>query len=327
MRIRRRKFITLLSGAAAWPGVARAQQRAMPVIGFLSPASPDASAGRLHPFLKGLSEVGYVVGRNVAIEYRWADGQYDRLPALAVELARLRVGVIVAIGDSAALAARAMTSGLPIVFTVGNDPVKRGLVASLNRPGGNITGVTNLNIELGPKRLELLHEIVPAASSIAMLVNPTSPNAASALQELPEAASRLGVKMHVLQASTVTEIDAVFTSFAGLQAGALVISGDNFFNSQSEQLGALSLRYAMPAIFQTREFAAAGGLMSYATSIADQHRIAGAYAGRILKGDKPADLPVQQATKVELIINLQTAKALGLTFPLSLLGRADQVIE
>jgi putative ABC transport system substrate-binding protein len=327
MRIRRRKFITLLSGAAAWPGVARAQQRAMPVIGFLSPTSPDASAGRLHPFLKGLSEVGYVVGRNVAIEYRWADGQYDRLPALAVELARLRVGVIVAIGDSAALAARAMTSGLPIVFTVGNDPVKRGLVASLNRPGGNITGVTNLNIELGPKRLELLHEIVPAASSIAMLVNPTSPNAASALQELPEAASRLGVKMHVLQASTVTEIDAVFTSFAGLQAGALVISGDNFFNSQSEQLGALSLRYAMPAIFQTREFAAAGGLMSYATSIADQHRIAGAYAGRILKGDKPADLPVQQATKVELIINLKTAKALGLTFPLSLLGRADQVIE
>jgi putative ABC transport system substrate-binding protein len=324
--MRRREFITLLGGAAAgWPLAARAQQAAMPVVGFLSSESADLSTRRLRAFHQGLGETGYVEGRNVAIEYRWAENEYDRLPALAADLVRRRVAVIFA-NSPAALPAKAVTATTPIVFTIGFDPVAVGLVTSLGRPGGNLTGLTSLNSEIGPKRLELLHELVPSATVFALLVNPTNSNAA-ATREFQVAARTRGLELHVLQASTEEELRSAFTSLTHLRAGGLMINSDAFFNNQSEQLAALTLGHTVPAISQYREFADAGGLISYGGSITDQFRQAGIYTGRILKGEKPADLPVQQITKVELIINLKTAKALGITVPLSLLGRADEVIE
>ena len=325
----RREFIALLGGASAWSITARAQQPAMPVVGYLGSESADRSRVRLNAFHEGLNEAGYVESRNVAIEYRWADGQNDRLPALAADLVRRRVALIATIGSTpAALAAKAATTTIPVVFQVGSDPVEVGLVASLARPGGNVTGVTNLNVELGPKRLELLYELVPAAKSVGLLVNPTSPNITeSSTKDLQAVARKLGLQLHVLRANTEHDFDTVFATLRELQAHALVIGPDAFFISRSEQLGALTVRHAIPAVTLYREFAAAGGLMSYGGSAKDADRRAGIYAGRILKGEKPADLPVVQSTKVELIINLKTAKALGITVPLLLLGRADEVIE
>jgi putative tryptophan/tyrosine transport system substrate-binding protein len=326
--IRRRQFITLLGGtAAAWPLMARAQQPAMPVIGFLNSASPGAYASNVAAFGQGLKEAGYVDGRNVAVEYRWAEGQYDRLPAMAAELIRRPVAVIAATSTPAALAAQKATTVMPIVFTTSSDPVHLGLVASLSRPGGNVTGVTQLNVEVAPKRVELLHELVPAATVIALLVNPANPNAGTVASDLQAAARARGLRSHVLHASSEREIDDAFATLGRLHAGGLVIGSDVFFNTRTEQLGALAVRHAVPAIYHNREFVASGGLMSYAGSIADSYRLAGLYTGRILKGEKPAELPVQQATKVELIVNLKTAKALGLTVPLPLLARADEVIE
>ena len=301
----------------------------MPVIGFLGTISPDRWASRLHAFRQGLSETGYVEGRNVGIEYRWAEGQNDRLPALAADLVRRQVRVIATPESTpAAFAAKAATTTIPIVFSVGVDPVAVGLVASLNRPGGNLTGVTNLNAEILPKRLELMHELVPTATTIALLVNPSNPLVAETESRDAQTAARtLGLQLHVLHASTDRDFDTVFASLAQMRAVALVINTDVFFNSRSEQLAALALRHTVPAIFQYREFAAAGGLMSYGTSTTDVFRQVGIYTSRLLRGESPADLPVQQVTKIELIINLKTARTLGLTVPLSLLGRADEVIE
>jgi putative ABC transport system substrate-binding protein len=328
-QLNRREFIALVGGAAAWPLVAHAQQSAMPVIGFLGTISPDRWASRLHAFRQGLSETGYVEGRNVGIEYRWAEGQNDRLPALAADLVRRQVSVIVAPESTpAAFAAKAATTTIPIVFSVGVDPVAVGLVASLNRPGGNLTGVTNLNAEILPKRLELMHELVPTATTIALLVNPSNPLVAETESRDAQTAARtLGLQLHVLHASTDRDFDTVFASLAQMRAVALVINTDVFFNSRSEQLAALALRHTVPAIFQYREFVASGGLMSYGTSTTDVFRQVGIYTSRLLRGESPADLPVQQVTKIELIINLKTARTLGLTVPLSLLGRADEVIE
>jgi putative ABC transport system substrate-binding protein len=327
--MKRREFITLLGGAAALPMAARAQQPAMPVIGFLGSASPHPWVGRLRAFRQGLSETGYVEGKNVAIEYRWAEGQNDRLPAMAADLVRGQVTVIAAPGSTpAALAARAATTTTPIVFEIVTDPVELGLIASLARPGGNVTGVTSLNAEVGPKRLELLHEIVPTATIVALLVNPTNPTLAESTTKALQAAARiLGVQLHVLHASTDQDLDTVFATAGQLRVGALMIGADPFFTSRLEQLAALGLRHALPTAYQFREFAAAGGLVSYGTSLTDTFRLAGIYTGRILNGEKPADLPVQQSTKVELILNLKTARALGVTVPLPLLGRADEVIE
>jgi ABC-type uncharacterized transport system substrate-binding protein len=325
----RREFITLLGGAAAaWPWAARAQQP-MPVVGVLISYSLDRSGqSLLSAFREGLKESGYEEGRNVAIEYRSAEGQYGRLPALAVDLVRIRSAVIAAVGGSpAALAAQSATRSLPIVFQVGVDPVEAGLVASLSRPGANLTGVANLAVSVGPKRLELLRELVPTASDIALLVNPTRSNAETELRDLHGAAHLLGIKLHVLEARTDNEFETVFTNVVQLRAGGLVISGDPYFNSRSERLAALAMHHGVPAVYQFHEFAAAGGLISYGSSLTDMHRLAGVYTGRVLRGEKPADLPVQQSTKVELIINLKTAKALGLEVPPSLIGRADEVIE
>jgi len=326
--MRRREFITLIGGAAAWPHVARAQQLAMPVIGFVNAASAQSYARELAAFLKGLGESGYVDGQNVAIEYRWAEGQNGRLPAMVAELAHRRVAVIAATSTPAALAAKAATTSIPIVFEMGGDPVRLGLVTSLSRPGGNVTGVTQTNVETAPKRLELLHELIPKASVMALLVDPADPaNAETTIEGVQAAARSLGVELHVLNASSEGDFDAVFAKLIQLRAGGLVISGGPFFVSHREQLAVLSVRHAMPAVFEYREFAAAGGLLSYGSDIADAYRLAGVYTGRILNGGKPAELPVQQATKVELFINLKTAKALGLTVPNTLIGRADEVIE
>jgi putative ABC transport system substrate-binding protein len=327
--IRRRQFITLLGGAAVtWARAARAQQRTIPTVGVLGGDSPDQYADRLRAFRQGLKETGYVEGQNLAIEYRWAQGRNDELPALAADLARLHVSAIVALGSTpAALAAKAATTTIPIVFFVGADPIRLGLVASLARPGGNLTGVTTLNEELVAKRVELMHEAVPKTTSIALLVNPTSPNLAeAAINDAQTATRSLGLKLDVLHASTERYFDTVFAALTQQRTGALVIVTDAFFISRGEQLGALALGRAVPAIFQYRPFATAGGLMSYGTPI-ETYSLAGVYTGRVLKGEKPADLPVQQVTKIELIVNLKTAKAFGLTFPLSLLGRADEVIE
>lgn len=327
--MRRREFISLLGGvAAAWPLMARAQQTT-PVIGFLGSSSPDLYAPAVRAFRQGLSEIGYVEGRNVAIEFRWANGQNDLLPALAADLVRRQVSVIAAPGSTpAALAAKAATVTIPIVFQVGIDPIAAGLVTSLARPSGNITGVTNINTELVSKRLELLRELVPKTTIVALLVNPTSPEITEAVsRDLQSTARTLGLQLHVLNASSDLDLDTVFATLAQLRVGALVIAPDAFFISRSEQLGALTARHAVPAITQFREFAAAGGLMSYGGSFTESARQVGIYTGRILKGEKPADLPVQQPMKVELVINLKTAKALGVTVPQSVQNRADEVIE
>jgi len=326
--MRRRAFISLLGGAAAWPAAARAQHQALPTIGFLSSASPDAFANRLRAFRKGLKESDYADGENVMIEYRWAEGQNDRIPALMADLARQKVAVIAAAGVPAAQAAKAATTAIPIVFFTGGDPVELGLVASLNRPGGNVTGVTNLGVGLGPKQLELLHETVPAATIVALLVNPTSARLADTIaRDVKAAALALRLQLHVLHASTEHDFDSMFASLVQLRAGGLLIGSDTLFVARSKQLAALTAHYAVPAVAEFREFVAAGGLMGYGNSIVDSYRQIGTYVGRILKGEKPADLPVQQATKVELIINLRTAKALGLEIPPQLLARADEVIE
>jgi len=328
--MRRRDFIRVVIGSAvASPLAAHAQQPAMPVVGFLSSASPDLYVTRLNAFRQGLKEAGYVEGQNVAIEYRWADGQNDRLPTMAADLVRRQVAVIATPGSTpAALAAQAATTTIPIVFSIGGDPVQFGLVATLNRPGGTLPGGTFLSIEVGPKRLELLHELVPMATVVGLLVNPTNPNLAEpTTKNLRAAAHTLGLQLHILNASTDRDFDTVFATLIQLQLGALVIGADPFFSSRLEQLAALTVRHAVPTVYQTREFTAAGGLMSYGASFTDAFRAAGVYTGRILKGDKPADLPVQQLVKVELIINRKTAKALGLTVPPALLARANEVIE
>jgi putative tryptophan/tyrosine transport system substrate-binding protein len=329
--MRRRKFIALAGAAAAsnfWPLGARAQQPAMPVIGYLGAQSPAAFASRVAAFRQGLGETGYAEGRNVAIEFRWAEGRHDRLPDLAADLVARQVTVIVAPGGApAALAAKSVTTSIPIVFEMGADPIAIGLVASLARPGGNLTGISSLNVEVTPKRLEILHEAIPTGAVVAVLLNPTSPTADSQFKQLQEAARTLALRLHVLHASTEGDFDKVFATLLQLRPKGLVVASDTFFATHSEQLAALTARHAMPAIHQSRDFALAGGLMSYGGSFVESHRQAGVYTGRILKGDKPAGLPVQQVTKVELLINLKTAKALGVTFPLALSGRADQVIE
>jgi ABC-type uncharacterized transport system substrate-binding protein len=327
--VRRREFITLLGGAgAAWPLAAGAQQPAVPVIGFLNSSSPDAEGDRVRAYRQGLSEAGYVEGRNLTIEYRWADGHNDRLPSMAADLVRRGVNVIVTGGTPATLAAKAATATTPIVFILSTDPVEAGLVASLNRPGGNLTGVTGLNVELAPKKLELLHELLPSATILALLVNPTNAVAAKSESQAVQAAARtIGLQLHELHASTERDFDSVFASLVRLRAGALVIGSDLFFTSRSKQLAELTVRHAVPSIYQFREFVTAGGLMSYGGSITDWGHQGGIYTGRILAGAKPAELPVHQATKLELFVNSKTAKALGLDLPATLLARADEVIE
>jgi len=326
--IRRREFITLLGGAAAtWPVAALAQHSAMPVIGFLSPGSPEADTNRLTGVRRGLAEIGYVEGQNVAIEYRWAQFQYAHLPALAVDLVSRQVSVIIVVSTTPTLAAKAATSTIPIVFAVGGDPVQLSIVASLNRPVGNVTGVYNLNTTVIGKRLELLREMVSATGVIALLVNPNSAAREIETKELDQAARTLGVEIGILNATSESEIDAVFATLATERSVPLVVSSDNLFTDHPVRLVALAARHAIPAIYPYRWFTAAGGLMSYGPDLAEVYRLVGTYAGRILKGAKPADLPIQQAVKVELVINLKTAKALGLTVPDTLLARADEVIE
>jgi putative ABC transport system substrate-binding protein len=327
--MQRRAFLSGTLALLAAPLDAQAQQTAMPVIGFLGSESPYLWATRLSAFRHGLGETGFFEGRNVAVEYRWAEGQYDRLPALVSELVHRQVTLIATGTIPAVRAAKAGTTTIPIVFVTAGDPVQLGLVASLNRPGGNLTGVTYLGVEVGPKRLELMHELVPKAKIIGLLVNPTNPTLAETITRGARgAAHSLGLQLDVLHASTEHDFATAFATLAQLQAvGGLVIGSEAFFTSRSEQLAAMSVRYKVPTIFESREFAAAGGLIGYGTSATNLFHVAGVYSGRILKGAKPADLPVQESTKVELFINLKTAKALGLTIPQSLLLRADEVLQ
>jgi putative ABC transport system substrate-binding protein len=328
--MRRREFITLLGGAAAWPLVARGQQQAAtPVIGILSAGSPQSDAFRLTAFHQGLNETGYVEGRNVEIEYRGMQGHYDLLPAFVADFVRRPVAVIVSGGAIlAALAAKAATATIPIIFNIGIDPIEAGLVTSLNRPGGNITGIFNLTSPLAAKRLELLHELVPSVSVIACFVNPSNaPYTENEMTQVRNASKSLGLQLHILNASTMGEVDAAFATLAPARAGALLVSAEAFFNFGREQIVALAARHAVPTICPQSEWTTAGGLISYGFNVAETYRQVGLYTGRILKGEKPADLPVQQSTKVELVINLKTARALGLTVPPTLLARADEVIE
>jgi putative ABC transport system substrate-binding protein len=329
--MKRREFITLIGSGAtvtiAWPLAAHAQQPAMPVVAFLDAASLETDVRGVAEFRKGLSEVGYVEGQNVLIEYRSAEGQADRLPALAADMVQRRVAVIATMANNAAIAAKATTSTIPIVFTVGGDPIKMGLVDSLNRPGGNITGVSFLSSDIVAKMLEALHELMPKAARIAALVNPTNQNAATDTKEAEAAARTLGLELQVLNASNKREIDDAFALLVERRAAALLIEGDPFFIGQMKQLVVLTARHAIPAIYQSRDFPDAGGLMSYGADRSNALRLAGGYTGRILKGETPVDLPVQLATKLELVVNLNTAKALGLTIPSSLLARANEVIE
>jgi putative tryptophan/tyrosine transport system substrate-binding protein len=325
--MRRRDFIKVMAGsAAAWPLAARAQQPPMPVIGFLNGGTPEGYAPMVAAFRQGLNEAGYVDGQNVKIEYRWADDLYDRLPAMAMDLVRHEVTAIVA-NTPAVRAAQAATKTIPIVFITGVDPVAFGLVASLNRPGGNLTGVASLVDEVGPKRLELLHDLLPNASTVALLINPRNPSAAVQIRDAQAAASAFGQEIHILNASTESEIDTALATFGQMRAAALIFVNDALFNSRLDQLAVTTARRAIPAISPWREFVVAGGLMSYGINQPDLYRQAAIYVGRVLKGERPADLPVQRATKVELHINLKTAKALGITFPESILQRADEVIE
>jgi len=325
--MRRRDFIILLAGASGWPSAVRAQQKAMPVVGYLGSLSAEALASILPAFREGLKETGYIEGRNVSIEFAWAGGQYDKLPALAADLVRRQVAVIVASGGAvAALAAKAATSTIPIVIAIGDDPVQYGLVTSFSHPGGNITGITLFMATLTPKRLEILSEAVPAAA-LAILINPGNPNAESEARNAQAGARQLGRELHVLTASNESEIDAAFASVAQQPGGAVMIATDPFFFVQREQIAALAARYALPTIHFHRAFAAAGGLISYGATVTEENRTAGQYAGRILAGEKPGDLPILQPSKIELIVNLNAAKALGLTVPPSILARADEVIE
>ena len=327
--IKRRDFIQAIAGSvAAWPRVAQAQQPATPVIGFLSSRASGDAPQLLAAFRQGLKDTGFVEGQNVAIEYRFAGNRNERLPALAADLVARQVTVIAALATPAVLAAKAATATTPIVFATAGDPVGLGLVASLNRPGGNATGVALLFVEVAPKRLELLHELIPTARVMALLVNPANPSIAEANSSAAlSAAHTLQLELHVLNASTEEDFDGVFANLVKLRAGGLVIGGDPFFTARQEQLAALAVRHAVPAVYENREFVAAGGVMSYGGSLTDAYHLAGVYASRIVKGEKPGDLPVQQSTKVEMFLNLKTAKALGLTLPLSLLGRADEVVE
>ena len=327
--MRRREFLSLIGGVAVAPVIARAQQTSVPVVGLLGATTAQGYAPQLAAFRQGLSEVGLVEGRDVVIEYRWANDHFDRLPGLAADLVNRHVAVIATIGGSAAsAAAKAATTTIPVVFHGSLDPVKAGFVASLSRPGGNLTGVVTLNEEIGRKRLELIHEAVPAATTLGLLLNPTNKVVAEPLYKDVQAGAReLGLQLRVLNASTESDFERVFASLKQMQLGALVIISDPFFISKSEQLAALTIRYAVPAIFPYRTFTDAGGLMSYGSSYTDSYRLSGVYTGRILKGEKPANLPVQQATKVELVINQKTAKALGISVPQALISRADEVIE
>ena len=328
--MRRRDFLGVLGGAATlWPIMAHAQRPTMPVVGYLGSESPERFGIRVSAFHQGLSTMGYDEGRSVTIEYRWAGGQTDRLPALAADLVRLQVNVIAAPGSIvAAHAAKAATTTIPVVFETGLEPVAAGLVRSLNRPEGNVTGVTSLNAEVGPKRLELLHELLPSAKKFALLVNPTNQlNTETTIRDLEGPSRAMGLQLHVLKASTEREFENAFANLAPLQVGGLIIASDIFFHSYPQQLAALSLKHAMPAVLAVREFAMAGGLISYGGDIRESHRQAGIYTGRILKGEKPAQLAVQRVTKLQMVINLKTAKALGITVSLPLLGRADEVIE
>jgi putative ABC transport system substrate-binding protein len=326
--VKRREFITLLGGAAVWPLAARTQQSAMPMLGVLSTRARSDDPKLMAAFVQGLKDAGFIEGQNVAVEYRFAEHRNERLPALAAELVQRQVTAIAAHSTPSALAAKAATTTIPIVFETGSDPVRLGLVASLNRPGGNVTGVTQLNVEVVPKRLEMLHELVPTVSVVALLVNPATPALAEPTSRASQAAAKkLGLELQVLNASTEGDLETAFAKLVELRAGGLVIGSDVFFPARSKQLAALAVRHAMPTVFETREFIAAGGLASYGGSLTDAYRAAGVYAARILKGEKPAELPVQQTTKVEMFLNLKAAAALGITVPLPLLGRADEVIE
>jgi putative tryptophan/tyrosine transport system substrate-binding protein len=326
--VKRREFITLLGGAAAaWPLAARAQQAALPVIGFLSIGSQKEDDYLVTPFLQGLQEAGFVAGGNVAIEYRWAENRNDRLPTLAADLVGRRASVIVTPNTVGVMAAKAATATIPIVFHTGSDPVAAGVVTSLNRPGGNLTGVTTLVEELAAKQLEVLHELVPMATRVALLVDPAFPLSESTTKDVQAAARTLGLQLRVLQASSEREFDTAFATLTQLRAGGLMLGVSTLFNRRIEQLATLTIRHAVPTVYHNREFAAAGGLMSYGTNLAQALRQVGIYTGRILRGDKPGDLPVQQPTKFELVINLKTANALGLEVPPTLLARADEVIE